>query len=313
MPATILAYRRPDHRPTLYDYLPAYERYLIGEKRRPQGRQCYLWFLRRAFAFLGNAPTMADLNATAVRRYKEELGARCSSSAVINALAAIRDFSIWAIGEGLRTDDPTAGIKRPPKRRPAPDPLYDEDIAILMAAIAIPEGLKSRALFYHIRNRRVVLLGIYSGLRLSEMAKLTWNCVKISSGVIQVWDSKNGTDRTVDLHPVLKALFEEVPDFRRKPHMAVVGAADGACLTPKGLAKVFQEWLPGRLAAVGGDELHVWAHRLRTTFASHLLWSGADLRTIQELLGHAQLSTVEHYAKVRTKDKTDAVNRLPKW
>lgn len=42
MPATILAYRRPDHRPTLYDHLPAYEKYLIGEQRRPQGRQCYL-------------------------------------------------------------------------------------------------------------------------------------------------------------------------------------------------------------------------------------------------------------------------------
>lgn len=255
---------------------------------------------------------MADLNATAVRRYKEELGARCSGSAVINALAAIRDFSIWAIQEGLRSDDPTAGIKRPPKKRPAPDPLYDEDIAVLMAAIAVPEGLSSRNLWYHRRNYRVVVLGIYSGLRLGEMARLVWGSVKLSAGVIQVWDGKGGKDRAVVIHSALAKILEEVPESQRRSHMAVVGAMSGRCLTPKGLAKVFQEWLPDRLAAVGGD-LRVWAHRLRTTFASHLLWNGADLKTLQELLGHSQLGTVEYYAQVRDKDKRDAVNRLPDW
>jgi site-specific recombinase XerD len=172
----------------LLDQLAAYEDYLIGEQRRLQGRARYLWTLKRYFAWLGEEATHADVNAISVQRYKENLGKRgCAGSTVINALAAIRDFSVWALFEGYRYDDPTLGIKRPPKRPLKPNPLYPDEVAILMAAIEHqPPAEGTRARWYWQRNRLAVLLFLYTGLRLSELAALRWSDLHLRAGVLDV-------------------------------------------------------------------------------------------------------------------------------
>jgi integrase/recombinase XerD len=313
MPATILAYRRSIGAPVLADYLPGYEHYLVGEKRSTQGQARYLWVLRRFFLWLGDDATMAELSAEAVRRYKEHMAESCQNSSIINALSAIRDFSIYAIQEGLRSDDPTVGIKRPPKKRPAPDPLYEDELLTLMAALDEPPVLSGAQRWYWRRNKLAILIFLYAGVRLSELAGLRWERVKLTSGIIEIKGdagAKNGKDRLVPLHPVLKAALEAVPLSKRKPHMAVIGTVRGGAIKAKSLAHLFDTWLPERLAALD-IETHIHAHRLRHTFASLLVWNDVDLRTVQELLGHAQLGTTEHYVQVKDTQKRAAIARLP--
>jgi site-specific recombinase XerD len=306
--------------PRLLDQLAAYEDYLIGEQRRPQGRARYLWTLKRFFASLGNDATHADVNAMSVQRYKEELGKRgCAGSTVINALAAIRDFSVWALFEGYRNDDPTLGIKRPPKRPPKPNPLYPDEVALLMAAIEHdppPEGTRAR--WYWQRNRLAVLLFLYTGLRLSELAALRWSDLHLRAGVLDVRAeaAKNGTERSVPIPDFLRVELEAVPLKHRKGSAPVLTCVSGKSITDSGLSHIFDRWIPERLEAlaevIGEDTaLHLYMHRLRHTFASMLVWEDTDLRTVQELLGHKQLETTAHYTKTDPRRKQAAVAKLP--
>lgn len=299
--------------PRLVDLLPAYERYLVGEQRRPQGIALYVWMIRRCLTWLGPDATMADLNTTAVRRYKEELGERCKSSTVINMLAVIRDFSLWATAEGLRSDDPTAGVKRPPKRRPAPNPLYQDEITTVMRAIEAgrpKEG--SQAFWYWRRNRLCVVIALMTGMRIGEISRLTWSHINMRERIIQIYDSKNGKDRALPCHSSLLAELEAVPSRERLPGRAVIGAVGGKTMDRKRIAKIFSEWLRDLLNTFTGDPtFHVWAHRCRATWASHMCWAEVDLITIQELLGHNQLETVRFYAATNPARKRAAIDKLP--
>lgn len=318
--ASVVAFRRTATQPGLSSYLDAYRAYLVGEKRSGAGIARYCWSLGRAFAWLdltaGREATMLDLTHQAMRRYKEHLGEHCANATIINALASVRDFSIWAVAEGLRADDPTAGIKRPPKKRPAPDPLYEDEIAILLAALDEPPDLSGRAKWYWRRDALALRLFIFTGGRLSEIAGLRWEHIRLGAGVVTFRGdagAKNGKDRTVPLHPVLVRELSSVPETRRRPHAAVVGTPAGKNLTGNGLAKRFSSWLPARIAAVQATLPHIHPHKLRHTFASVHIWHDTDLRTLQELLGHAQLGTTEHYVKVRDQDKRKAMSRFPSF
>lgn len=301
--------------PRLIDLVPRYEAYLIGDKRREQGRKGYLNGLRRFLGWLGEDATMVDLTREAVARYKEEMGQTLANQTIIQALAIIRDFSFWAINAGLRADDPTAGIRRPRRKRPDPNPLYLEEVHQLLEAIAVPEeGLKPYQRYAWERNRLAIILFLYTGARLSELAALTWAHVKLGARIIEIREGKGGVDRSVPMHPQLHEELGAVPLERRKPHIAVVGHQDGRLMSSKSFCHIFNRWLMQRLREHMGDEaFRVHAHRLRHSFASHLVWADVDLRTLQELLGHAQLSTTEHYVKVDHKRKRAAVDRLPNF
>lgn len=296
----------------LLDLMSGYEQYLRGESRSDEGRRRYVWTLKRAWQWwddrLGRPATNADLTPATVQEYKEALGGRgASASSIINALAAIRDFSLFAIIKGLREDDPTAGVRRPPKRRPAPNPLYPDDIRALVAALQPRERPGSRAAFFEQRNRVVVLFFLYTGLRISEVANLRWRHLKLEAGLVEVRREKNDKDRTVDLHP---HLIEELRAFLpavNLPSAGVFVSEAGTPMTDKGLANIFRRWLPKRFARE-----HVYAHRLRHTFASLLVWGNENLRVVQELLGHAQLSTTEYYIKVDRTHTRAAISRLPR-
>lgn len=306
--------------PRLLDLLSKYEDYLIGEQRRPQGRARYLWAMRRFLVWLGEEATHAELHAASVQLYKEHLGKRgCAGATVINALAVIRDFSEWSIFIGLRFDDPTAGIRRPPKKEPNPNPLYPDEIATLMAAIEYnppPEGSRER--WYWQRNRLAVLLFLSTGLRLSEMAALRWSDIHLRGGVIDVRAeaAKNGTERSVPINPALCIELEAIPVDKRKGAAPVLAQVSGKPLKSGALAHIFDRRLPSRLRAYAEAtgarvEMHIYPHRMRHTFGSMLVWEDVNLRTVQELLGHKQLETTAHYTKTDLRRKHAAVGRLP--
>lgn len=296
--------------PRLVDLVEPYRRYMAGKSRRPEGVARYLWGFRRFVAWLGADTTNADLTERAVEEYKEYLvndrGAAVAT--VINALAVLRDFATFAQKKGYRSDDPTANVERPTKQRPQPKPLYPHEIDALIDAIRMPPWLRPCRRWHWERNRRLVFLLLYSGLRLSEAAGLRCGDVKIEANVIVVpaQIAKNGKERRVTLHPRLKTIFQLVPAAEWQPDRAVAGRADGACLTSRGMAKIFNGWLQDELKF---DAVH--AHRFRHSFACLMLWNKADIKTIQELLGHNQLSTTEWYLEAREEEKRAAVAAIP--
>lgn len=298
----------PDESPRLADLVEDYRRYLVGESRRDEGIARYLWGYRRFVAWMGMGATVADVDGPRLQEYKEYLAneRKAAPATITNALAIQKDFARFCVGRGWRADDPTIGIKRPPKQRPKPKPLYPHEIEALLEAIRVSPYLRPRRWWHWARNRRLVYLLLYSGLRLSEAANLCWEDIHLQADAIFVSGAhaKGGKDRTVGLHPRLKTVLEAVPPEERIG--AVAGRHDRQCLTSRGMAKIFSAWMQTELKFT---KIH--AHRLRHSFACLMLWNGADLKTIQELLGHAQLGTTEWYTVAREEDKQAAVNRIP--
>lgn len=154
------------------------------------------------------------------------------------------------------------------------------------------------------RDVRTILLMLYAGLRLSEAANLRWRNVDLGRGMIRVVDgAKGGRSRAVAAHERLMAAFQRVPGEERRADYAVVGRPDGAPMKPKALAHLFERWL--------ADTIRISAHQLRHSFATQMLWHGADIRHIQELLGHASLDTTRRYLRLDTDRLRESVDRIP--
>ena len=294
--------------PQLAALVEPYRRYLVGEGRRPEGVARYLWGLGRFLEWMPDGATVADVDGRRCQDYKESLandkGAKAAT--IINSLAVIKDFSAFCIAKGYRGDDPTVGVKRPKKARPQPKPLHEHEIEELIEAIRMPPLLRERRRWHWERNRRLFYLLIYTGLRLHEAANTRWEDILLAADLIVVRSeiAKNGTERTVRLHARLKAILELVPEGERVG--AVAGRKDGQCMSDRGMAKIFSNWLQEELKF---SKVH--AHRLRHSFACLMLWNGADIKTIQELLGHRNLSTTEWYLEAREDHKQAAIDRIP--
>jgi integrase/recombinase XerD len=146
------------------------------------------------------------------------------------------------------------------------------------------------------------MLMLFAGLRISEAAALRWRDVDLEAGVLMVIEGKGGKDRAVPIHPILRAELLRVESPR--PSWAVVGRRDNQPMNQKSLAHLFERWLPD-------CDLHISAHRLRHSFASELLRHGADLRSIQELLGHTSLEMTQRYLMLGSQQLRAAIDRLP--
>lgn len=289
----------------LVQLLPRYEIHLKAKKRQPRGRKKYLQTLQKIFAWLGAGVAQAGLTHARMQEYVEHLGELDRAGAtIINDLAAVRSFSFWAIAAGLRETDPTAGIERPKKASPMPTPLYEEEIADLILRIQPGDGLTDKQRWLWMRNRRAVALMLYAGLRSAEAASLTWQQIKLHARLLEVRGGKNNKDRLIPIHVRLLAVLLEVePEDRHGP---VCPTRHGRPMSYRTMEHVCGRWL----RTLG---MYVHSHQFRHSFASHMLWSGVDLRSIQALMGHEQLSTTERYLKVDQRLVRAAVNKLPDW
>jgi site-specific recombinase XerD len=143
---------------------------------------------------------------------------------------------------------------------------------------------------------------LYGGLRLAEAAALCWDDLDLDEGYLIVREGKGGEDRSVPLHKKLRAELDTVSE--EEQNGAVAGRQDGCTLSCRSIEHIFDRWLP----ALG---VNISAHQLRHSFATYMLHEGADLRTIQELLGHKDLATTERYLMVDMGLKRQAVDVLP--
>jgi integrase/recombinase XerC len=281
------------------DAVDAFATHLRVERHAsPHTLRAYLADVRQ---FLERTGGLAGVGPDAVRHWLRTLDGATARTSIARKLAAVRAFFRFCTRTGRLTRDPTAGIATPRVRRSLPTHLSLDDVDRLLR---VPRGDSLAGL----RDRAMLELFYSSGLRVSELVGLDWERLDADSGAVRVL-GKGRKERVVPVgRPALRAL----ESYR----VACAGAGLAATRGP-----VFRNRAGGRLTARSVDRVmarHVAAsgtpakatpHALRHTFATHLLGAGADLRAIQELLGHASLSTTQRYTHVDLRRLMDAYDR----
>lgn len=236
-----------------------------------------------------------DLQAYLERRRNENATARTAA----RLLSTWRRFYRYLLREGRIDADPTALIDSPKLTRPLPKSLTEEQVERLLAA---PGDATPRAL----RDRAMLEVLYATGLRVSELVGLTLGQVGMTQGVVRVV-GKGDKERLVPLGEeaigwIARYVAEARPHFvARRPTAALFVTARGGPLT----RQAFWHNLKRYAVRAGIAPRKLSPHTLRHAFATHLLNHGADLRAVQMLLGHADLSTTQiytHVARARLKD-----------
>lgn len=212
---------------------------------------------------------------------------------IAKGLSALRSFYQFCILEELRNDNPAVAITTPRGEHRLPGVLSVEQIDLLLQSIDVgtPGGLRDRALFELIYS---------SGLRISEAVGLDRSHLYLREGLVLV-RGKGDKERLVPLGDEAVSWITRYLEEGR-PHLARVASERavflnrrGTRLSRKGMWKRFHE-----LTMSTGIDAKV--HTLRHSFATHLLEGGADLRSVQELLGHADIGTTQIYTHIDTEE-----------
>jgi integrase/recombinase XerC len=271
--------------------------------------------------------TALDFNHLHIRAFLSDLHKRGNSrSSAARKLAAIRSFGKYLRREGAIEGDPAALVGTPKREERLPAHLGESEMSRLleMPDTSSPLGRRDRA---------ILELFYASGLRLSELVGLALEDVNLSSRVVRVL-GKGGKERIVPFNRSTEAAIRAWLNDREQ--VAVQGSRIGvyrsamtrSTETGKRVVKprrhvdpLFLNYQGGRLSTRSVDRLvrkyvaacstrfGISPHALRHSFATHLLERGADLRVIQELLGHARLSTTQRYTHVNAAQLIDAYRK----
>jgi integrase/recombinase XerD len=213
------------------------------------------------------------------------------ASSVVRTLSAVRSFHRFLLREGGAERDPSAGVVRPRLPRSLPRPLSVEDVQRLLGASPEATAVGKRD--------RAILETLYgAGLRVSELTGLDVDDVDLEEGSVRVL-GKGGKERDV---PLGRFACDAVSAYVTRARPQLVSARSraalflnqrGGRLTRQGVAGIL-----GKAVAAAGVDRRVTPHTLRHSFATHLLEGGADVRVVQELLGHASVATTQVYTLV---------------
>ena len=220
-------------------------------------------------------------------RFEQQLSARSSA----RFLSCVRGFYTWALRERLITEDPSALIDHPKLGRPLPKTLTEEDVDALLAAPDVTTALGLRD--------RTMLEVIYAcGLRVSELVSLEVPMVNLRQGVIRV-TGKGSKERLV---PLGDEACHWIDRYIKAGRPELIHDGQGHILFPSTRGQpMTRQTFWHRLkeyALRAGIHKPLSPHTLRHAFATHLLNHGADLRVVQLLLGHSDLSTTQIYTHV---------------
>jgi len=232
----------------------------------------------------------ADLKDYLARRSRQGKGFAARSQA--RTLSALRRYYRFLLRENTRADDPTAQIGSPKQGRGLPKLLAPEDVDRLLAAPDVESLLG-------LRDRAMLELIYASGLRVSELVGLARHQLNLTRGVVQVV-GKGGRERLVPVgeeaaHWLRRYVDEARPALvRRKADDALFVSTRGGAMTRHNFWHLIKNH--ARRAGLKPETLS--PHTMRHAFATHLLEHGADLRAVQMLLGHRDLSTTQIYTHV---------------
>jgi integrase/recombinase XerC len=222
-----------------------------------------------------------DVRSFIARLHRQGLGAR----SIQRLLSAIRGYYRWLMREGLAEHNPAAAVKAPKSPRKLPQTL-DTDAVTRLLDFKADTPLA-------IRDKAIMELFYSSGLRLSELAALRWDQIDPSSGLITVTGKGNKT-RVVPVGSYAAAALNEWRKVRGNfagfEEPCIFVSQRGKPIAVRTIQSRIRHW-----ARRQGIPQKVYPHLLRHSFASHMLESSGDLRAVQELLGHADISTTQVY------------------
>lgn len=239
-----------------------------------------------------------------IRDYLEGLTAQgLSASTAARRLSALRQFHGFLFAEGIRKDDPCGSIEGPRRARPLPKTLTVEEVDALLAASRQAEDGRTQeeAVLAYKRARLVCLMEVLyaTGLRVSELVGLPLTAVRGDERFLAV-SGKGGRERLVPLSQTAREAIDAYLPLRTmrlgdhvSPWLFPSRGRQGHLTRHR-----FAQLLKDLAVAAGLDPTRVSPHTLRHAFASHLLANGADLRAVQQMLGHADISTTQIYTHV---------------
>ncbi len=264
--------------------LAGYAKHLATRPART--REAYLRDVDMLKSLAGETP-IASLGPAMLRRFLATLHARgLSGRSLARILSGWRAFYRFALEcDPALKDNPCAGLKAPKALRRLPAALSPDEAAHLVAI----DGEDTLS----VRDRALFELAYSSGLRLSELCALDVHAVDLTTGEVRVW-GKGSKERIV---PVGRAARDAIHAWLALraglPHVdgdALFVGRSGRRISPRAIEARLGTWAIRR-----GVARHVYPHMLRHSFASHVLQSSGDLRAVQEMLGHASISSTQVY------------------
>ncbi len=286
--------------PEIEGILDEFDEYLALERgRSAHTRRAYLGDLRSLFGFLAQRAPGADLKALSLAVLRSWLAAEAGAGAARATLArrtsAVKAFTAWALRRGLLDTDPAVRLQTPKARRALPAVLrQDQALAAMAAAKTGSQQRDPLAL----RDRLIVELLYATGIRVSELCGLDIDDVDLGHRLLRVL-GKGDKQRTVPFgEPAAEVLRAWLVDGR--PALATAESGPALLLGARGRrldVRQARTVVHHTVAAVNGAP-DIGPHGLRHSAATHLLEGGADLRVVQELLGHSSLATTQLYTHV---------------
>ena len=245
---------------------------------------------------IGSLPAADELTPQTLRQFQSALQeAGYARTTISRKLASLRSFYRFAQRQGLATSNPAKPLRNPRRQRKLPLVLTGDEIGRLLAAPPVIDvsGLRDRA----------ILETMYSaGLRVSEVVGLSDGDLDFDEQIIRV----RGKGRKERISPLGSYAIGAIVDYRRKRtrhateeskgrEAAVFVNRFGNRLTTRSVGRMLEKYI-----ATADLDARVSPHTLRHSFATHLLDRGADIRSVQELLGHKSLATTQIYTHVST-------------
>ncbi|MGH7838511.1 MAG: tyrosine recombinase XerC [Candidatus Binataceae bacterium] len=272
-----------------------------GYRRDLKDFHGYLLSGRSAFDPTGQRVVLDAITADHVRNYLAAMMKTPASRATIQRrLFAIKAFFRWR--EAMTGEpNPARSMRSPKVEKRLPQVAGEAAVATLIEVGA--ESERPAAL----RDRAIMEILYSTGLRVSELTGLSWRDVDQELGMVMVRAGKGNKDRFIPIgEPALDALR------RWRPAMPVAWSSDGPVITNlrggRLSPRAVQKMLARRLMAAGLDT-PLTPHGMRHCFATHLLNAGADLRSIQEMLGHSSLATTQRYTHVSVRHLKEVYRR----
>ncbi len=264
-----------------------------GRRLSSNTREAYGCDLRGFVDFLAaESVPLAEFSRPHYLRYLGTLRQRgLSARSVARRVSSLRSFFRFLVREGVLPTSPISAARGPRLGRPLPKYLTVSEVSALLSAPdrESPEGMRDRAM---------IALMYAAGLRASELVSLRLENVEASAGFLRVL-GKGGKERVV---PVAEAALDTLREYMRdgRPRFLRGRATNALFLSRQGRPVTRQTlWNRiGRWARAAGVRTRISPHTLRHSFASHLLAGGADLRAVQMMLGHADISTTQIYTHV---------------
>ena len=246
------------------------------------------------FALTKSVRAPGDVDARLLRSFVFHLkDVGLSPSSIRRTVSALRTYFAFLVGEQVMGADPSERLELPARWRTLPDVLTVDEVGKLLSAPSLDDPL-------YFRDRAMLELAYAAGLRVSEWTSLGVRDVSIPEGVVRVF-GKGSKERLVPIGrtamaAVVAYVRELRPQLERgagKSKGALFLNARGEPLTRMGAWKILRKYV-----SRAGISKRVSPHTLRHSFATHLLEGGADLRAVQEMLGHADITTTQIYTHV---------------